>query len=116
MSSPLSLNEVRARSAVFEWALADFPANADRLSFIAGYQATPATRAEQEAASVKAARLMAGSYEALESEGLAEHDASVFLVRTLFCLYADDAGVWQRDLFLSYQLALSAEKPRKRSR
>lgn len=85
-----------------EWELADFPANADRLDFFAGYQATPATRAEQEAASVKAARLMASLYESLESEGLAEHDASVFLVRTLFCLYADDAGVWTRDLFFSY--------------
>jgi hypothetical protein len=26
----------------------------------------------------------------------------VFLVRTLFALYADDAGVWDRDLFLEF--------------
>ena len=33
-------------------------------------------------------------------QGYDDHEASVFLVRTLFALYADDAGVWgERDLF-----------------
>lgn len=45
---------------------------------------------------------MARLYEHLEKTGYDEHQASVFLIRTLFCLYADDAGLWERDLFSRY--------------
>src|SRR5699024_886894 len=41
-------------------------------------------------------------YEHLEKTGYDEHQASIFLVRTLFCLYADDSGLWERDLFSRY--------------
>src|SRR5699024_11935068 len=34
--------------------------------------------------------------------GYDDHEASVFLVRILFCLYADDANVWERDLFYEF--------------
>lgn len=39
---------------------------------------------------------MATLYEALEGASYSDHEASVFLVRTLFSLYADDAGMWER--------------------
>lgn len=45
---------------------------------------------------------MADLYVHLDSTGFDEHHASVFLVRTLFCLYADDSDLWQRDLFTRY--------------
>ncbi|MFB9953495.1 type IIL restriction-modification enzyme MmeI, partial [Cellulomonas denverensis] len=45
---------------------------------------------------------MAGLWEELEGTGYSDHEASVFLVRTLFALYADDAGVWERDLFYEF--------------
>src|SRR5699024_5089232 len=41
-------------------------------------------------------------YEHLEKTGYDDHQASIFLVRTLFCLYADDSGLWERDLFSRY--------------
>jgi len=91
-----------------EWSLEELPSEVDRLAFFAGYAGT-GTRAEQEAASIKAARLMAGLYEALEGSGYDDHEASVFLVRTLFCLYADDAGIWPRDLFFDYLQARTSE-------
>src|SRR5699024_10931902 len=34
--------------------------------------------------------------------GYDDHEASVFLVRILFCLYAVDANVWERDLFYEF--------------
>src|SRR5699024_7184095 len=64
---------------------------------------------QQEAASIKAANIMADLYEALSSSGYDDHDASVFLVRVLFCLYADDSGVWARDLFYEFLDKRTAE-------
>ncbi|WIG18399.1 DNA methyltransferase [Kocuria rosea] len=82
--------------------LEDLPTEAERLGFIAGYQKRSFGSEEQAAASVKAAQLMASLYEELEKSGYDEHQASIFLVRTLFALFADDSGLWERDLFLEY--------------
>lgn len=84
------------------FALDELPANVEALAFLAGYQSVAFGTREQEAASVKAARIMADLYEALADSGYDDHEASVFLVRILFCLYADDAGVWERDLFYEF--------------
>lgn len=88
---------------VTEFALDDLPTRHQDLAFLAGYQSRSFGSAEQEDASIKAARLMADLYESLEDSGYDDHEASVFLVRTLFCLYADDAVVWgERDLFYEF--------------
>lgn len=94
---------------VLEFDLSDFRNHADRLGFFAGYGQRAFGSKEQEVASIKAARLMASLYEALEGSGYDDHEASVFLVRTLFALYADDAGVWERDLFLEFLETRTAE-------
>ena len=65
-------------------------------------RAAPSAISEQETASVQAAQIMANLYEALSDSGYDDHEASVFLVRILFCLYADDSGVWERDLFYEF--------------
>lgn len=82
--------------------LQDLPNEAERLGFIAGYQKRAFGSDQQAAASVKAAQLMASLYDELENSGYDEHQASIFLVRTLFALFADDSGLWERDLFLEY--------------
>lgn len=92
----------RTEGAVEEFTLLDLPAKADKLAFLAGYQVRSFGSAEQETASIKAARIMASLYETLEKSGYPDHEASVFLVRVLFCMYADDAGLWDRDLFLEF--------------
>ncbi len=85
-----------------EFALEELPKNIEALAFLAGYQTRSFGNVQQEEASIKAAKIMAGLYEALEGSGYGDHDASVFLVRTLFALYADDAGVWSKDLFTEF--------------
>lgn len=86
-----------------EFSLSQLRENAEKLAFLAGYGERTFGSKPQEAASIKAAKLMASLYEALEGSGYDDdHQASVFLVRTLFALYADDAGVWERDLFLEF--------------
>lgn len=75
---------------------------ADALAFLAGYGERTFGSKAQGVRVDQAAKLMASLYEALEGSGYDDHEASVFLVRTLFALYADDAGVWDRDLFLEF--------------
>lgn len=92
-----------ASAVPVEFSLSQLRENAEKLAFLAGYGERTFGSKSQEAASIKAAKLMASLYEALEGSGYDDdHQASVFLVRTLFALYADDAGVWERDLFLEF--------------
>lgn len=87
---------------IIGWPLAEFKQHAESLSFLAGYRQRNISWEDQEQASIKAARLMASLYEGLASSGYDDHHASVFLVRTVFALYADDSGLWERDLFLEF--------------
>lgn len=89
-------------SDVVEFRIEDLPSKAETLAFLAGYHTRLFGSAEQEEASVKAAKIMGGLYEALEGSGYSDHEASIFLVRTLFALYSDDSGMWQRDSFTEF--------------
>src|SRR5699024_12443036 len=87
---------------VIEFPLDQLPSHVEDLMFLAGYRRTKFGSTEQETASIQAAQLMARLYEHLEKTGYDEHQASIFLVRTLFCLYDDDSGIWEIDLFYRY--------------
>jgi hypothetical protein len=97
----LDLKAPRGSDTV-EFDLEQLPSQVETLAFLAGYVTRSFGSAEQDAASVKAAKLMGNLYETLEESGYSEHEASTFMVRTLFSLYADDAGVWPRDLFVDF--------------
>ena len=92
-----------------EFELAKLPDHVDDLKFLAGYGMVQVGSREQEEASIRAARVMADLYEALDGSGYSDHEASVFLIRTLFCLYGDDAGLWERDLFAEFLVTRTGE-------
>ncbi len=55
----------------------------------------------QEAVTIKAAELMGRIHDALEENNYTGHDLERFLVRLLFCMFADDTGIFQpKDIFL----------------
>ncbi|MGN6498520.1 MAG: DNA methyltransferase [Tsuneonella sp.] len=55
----------------------------------------------QEAVTIKAAELMGRLHDALEANGYVGHDLERYLVRLLFCMFADDTGIFQpKDIFL----------------
>ena len=55
----------------------------------------------QEFVTIKAAELMGRIHDALENNGYTGHDLERFLVRLLFCMFADDTGIFQpKDIFL----------------
>ena len=58
---------------------------------------------DQDPASVKASELVGRFHDALAATGCPEHDLERFLVRIVFCLFADDTGVFEpRDLFVEF--------------
>lgn len=55
----------------------------------------------QASVTIKAAELMGKLHDALEETGYTGHDLEQLLVRLLFCLFADDTGIFQpKDIFL----------------
>jgi hypothetical protein len=84
------------------FSLEQLASRAEDLAFLAGYETSKFGDGDQEQASIKAAKLMAELYEALEGSGYSDHESSIFLVRTLFILFADDSGIWPRGLFTNF--------------
>lgn len=68
---------------------------------IAGYEATRVYD-KQEEVNIKASEKMAKLHNAMENVGYSGHDLQVYLVRLLFCLFADDTGIFPPDAFLNY--------------
>ena len=63
---------------------------------------TERVRDNQVEVNVKAAEKMAKLHDALKGHGYEGHDLEVYLVRLLFCLFADDTGIFPQDGFLRY--------------
>lgn len=81
--------------------LNDLPANIDKFGFILGVQKR--TFQDQDPVNVKAAELVGKLHDALEDSGYKGHDLERFLVRLVFCLFADDTGVFEpRGIFLEF--------------
>jgi len=98
----IDLKEDDPERRVAEFSLEELPQKADLLGFFAGYGMRRFGTRLQEVASVRAAKIMADLFDELVGSGYGEDDAAPFLMRLLFCLYADDAGVWQHDLFTEF--------------
>ena len=83
------------------FSLADLPANIEKFSFILGLRRR-AFR-DQDPANIKAAELAGNLHDALAEAGYTGHDLERFLVRVVFCLFADDTGIFEpRDIFFNF--------------
>ena len=81
------------------FALVDLPSHVEGFGFILGVQRR--IFRDQDPVNVEASASMGRLHDALEASGYSGHDLEVFLVRTVFCLFADDTGIFEpRDLFL----------------
>ena len=90
----------RTHCAEHEFALKDLHKNVHLFAFIPGYRQY---RHHDEApVNLKAVKLLSDLHIELEKSGYAGHDLEVFLVRVLFCLFADDTGIFERDSFKLY--------------
>ena len=83
------------------FALEDLPDHVEHFGFILGIQRR--TFRDQDPANIKAAELVGRLHDALDEAGYRGHDLECFLVRTVFCLFADDTGIFEpRDIFLDF--------------
>ena len=61
--------------------------------------ATSSTPQDQDPVNLEAAQIMGDLHDALEAGGYSGHDLERFLVRILFCLFAEDTGIFERESF-----------------
>ena len=72
--------------------------NIDLFGFISGH-ISEHEYAVEENANVQAAELMADLHNKIKETGYVGPDLEVFLIRILFCLFADDTGIFEKDTF-----------------
>ena len=83
------------------FALADLPQHVEKFGFIVGVQRR--TFRDQDPVNIEASELVAQLHDALKASGYEGHDLQLFLVRMVFCLFADDTGIFEpRDLLLHF--------------
>ena len=81
--------------------LKSLPDHVEKFGFILGVQ-NPTFR-EQGPANIEAAELVGHLHDALSEAGYRGHELERFLVRIVFCLFADDTGIFEpRDIFLEF--------------
>ena len=68
--------------------------------FIAGYQTHKIQ--EQDPVNIKAAERMGKLHDQMKAVGYEGHPLELYLVRLLFCLFAEDTGIFERQQFQDY--------------
>ncbi len=74
--------------------------NVQHFGFLAGYQKH--NYKEQDPVNIKAAELMGKLHDKLKLIGYEGHPLEVYLVRLLFCLFAEDTTIFDKDIFKDF--------------
>jgi type I restriction-modification system DNA methylase subunit len=93
------LHNLEENSSI-EFQLQELVNNVHHFDFIAGYPSKIYT--EQDPANIKAAELMGKLHDRLKEIGYNGHPLEVYLVRILFCLFAEDTTIFQKQQFQDY--------------
>ena len=83
-----------------EFELQDFVNYVHLFDFIAGYEKR--VYKDEDPVNIKAAELMGELHDRLKEIGYSGHDLEVYLVRLLFCMFADDTGIFNKGIFWEY--------------
>ncbi|MCB1194333.1 MAG: class I SAM-dependent DNA methyltransferase [Leptospiraceae bacterium] len=84
----------------YEFKLSELVNNIQLFGFIAGYQKK--VFIDQDPVNIQAAMLMGKIHDRLKEIGYVGHPLEVYLVRMLFCLFAEDTGIFEKQLFQDY--------------
>ena len=83
------------------FALKDLPEHVQSFGFIMGVKRR--TFRDQDPANIEAAETIGRLHDALKAARYRAHDLERLLVRIVFCLFADDTGIFEpRDIFLDF--------------
>jgi hypothetical protein len=91
----------RSTSEIWDFKKKDLRKHIKKFADIAGYTTERIHEVKMEV-NVKAAENMAKLHDALKTHGYEGHDLEVYLVRLLFCMFADDTGIFPQHNFLNY--------------
>jgi hypothetical protein len=83
-----------------EFELKDLHKHVQAFGFIAGYQTHKIK--EQDPVNIKAAEQMGKLHDQMKTVGYDGHALEHYLVRLLFCLFAEDTGIFERRQFQDY--------------
>jgi hypothetical protein len=83
-----------------EFELKEFPEKIHHFDFMTGRQRV--VYKDEDPANIEAAQLLGDLHEAIEASGYGGHDLERWMVRFLFCLFADDTGIFDKDIFTHY--------------
>ena len=83
-----------------EFALEDLHKNVELLGFIAGYEKHVIK--DQDPVNIYAAEMMGKLHDKMKEVGYEGHPLEIYLVRLLFCLFAEDTGIFERQQFSEY--------------
>ena len=86
--------------AEHRFTLAELPDRINLFGFIAGYQKREFK--DQDPVNIAASEQMGKLHDMLAATGYTGHDLELFLVRLLFCLFADDTGIFPKDTLRFY--------------
>ncbi|WP_226163833.1 class I SAM-dependent DNA methyltransferase [Hymenobacter terricola] len=84
-----------------DFALAELPERLHLFGFLTGYRPAGQQRPE-DPANTEAAELMAQLHDALLADGYHGHPLEVLLTRLLFCLFAEDTAIFEKDEFRAF--------------
>jgi len=85
---------------LYQFNLSDLVENIELFSDLAGYKDIEYKK--QDAVNIEAAEKMGKLHDRLKEIGYEGHQLEVYLVRLLFCLFADDTGIFEHDHFVKY--------------
>jgi type I restriction-modification system DNA methylase subunit len=86
---------------VEHFTLADLPQKVELFGYLAGHKVKKYKAVSD--VDIKAAELMGELHDALKESKYTGHQLEMYLVRLLFCLFADDSGIFdEKKLFFSY--------------
>ena len=91
----------------FEFTLNELHQNISLFGFIAGYEAS--TIQQQDPVNIRAAELMGNLHDQMKAVGYEGHELEVYLVRLLFCVFAEDTGIFERQQFHDYIVQRTSE-------
>lgn len=92
----------------YDFTLKELYKKVNLFGFIAGYGAKVEIK-EQDPVNIKAAEAMGRLHDQLKSIGYDGHDVELYLVRLLFCMFADDTTIFNKDIFVDYITRHSAQ-------
>ncbi|MBD1208461.1 MAG: class I SAM-dependent DNA methyltransferase [Ignavibacteria bacterium] len=83
-----------------EFSITEFPQNIHHFGFLAGYEKR--SFSAEDPVNIEAAARMGKLHDRLRDCGFAGHDLEMLLVRLLFCMFAEDTAIFEKNAFLEF--------------